>query len=113
MIFWPKKLHFYGVRSIAHKWIVGYLENKKQFVQYKNCHSDIPNVCCDVPQGSILGPKLCVIYMNDICNVSKVFKFILFADDTNLFYCDSNLNKLIRRNNTQLDKLHVWFTVNS
>ena len=92
---------------------MSYLENRKQFVQYKNCDSDVLNVCCDVPQGSILGPKLCVIYMNDICNVSKVVKLILFADDTNLFYYDSNLNELIRRTNTELDKLHVWFAVNS
>ena len=91
----PRKLHFYGVHSIAHKWILSYLENLKQFAQYKNCDSDILNVCCDVPQGSIIGSKLFIIYMNDICNVSKVFKLILFADDTNLFYYDSNLNELI------------------
>ena len=95
-----KKLYFCGVRSIAPKWIVSYLENRKQFVQYKNCDSDVLNVCYGVPQGSILGPRLFIIVMNDICNVSKVFKFILFADDTNLFYCDSNLNELIRRTNT-------------
>ena len=53
MIYWPKKLYFYGVCGIAHKWIVSYLENRKQFIQHKNCDSDILNVCCDVPQGSI------------------------------------------------------------
>ena len=57
----------------------------KQFVQYKNYDSDILNVCCGVPQNSILGRKLFIIYMNDICNVLKVVKFILFADDTNLY----------------------------
>ena len=88
------------------------MENRKQFVHYKHCDSDLLNVCCVVPQGSILGPQLCIIYMNDICNVSKLFKFILFADDTNLFYCDRNLNELIRRTNTELDKLHVWCAVN-
>ena len=69
-----------------------YLENRKQFVQHKNCDSAILNVCYGVPHGSILGQKLFIIYMNDICNVSKVFKLILFVDGTNLFYCDSNLN---------------------
>ena len=98
--------------GIAHKWIVSYLENRKLFVQHKNCRSNILNVCYGVPQGSILGLKLFIIVMNDICNVSKVFKFILFADETNLFYCDSNLNELIQRTNTELDKLHVWFAVN-
>ena len=50
------------------------------------------------------------MYINNICNVWKVAKFILFADDTNLFCCD--LDELIRKTNAELDKLHVWFAVN-
>ena len=49
------------MHGIARKRIVCYLENGKQFVQYKNCESVILNVSCDVPQGSILGPKLFII----------------------------------------------------
>ena len=50
-----KKYNFYGVRGIArNKWIVSYLENMSQFVQYKNCDSEVVRVCCGVPQGSIL-----------------------------------------------------------
>ena len=56
-----KKVYFYGMRGIARKRIVSYLENRKQFVQYKNCESDMLNVCCGVPQGSILEPKLLII----------------------------------------------------
>ena len=62
--------NFYGVHGIAHEQIVSYLENRKQFVQYKKCESNILNVCCDVPQGSILEPNLFIIYINDICNIS-------------------------------------------
>ena len=47
--------------------------------------SDLLQVKCGVPQGSVLGPLLFILYINDICNVSQVFDCILFADDTNLF----------------------------
>ena len=104
-----KKLHFNGVRGVAHKWILSYLENRQQFVNFNNCDSEIQNVSCGVPQGSILGPKLFIIYINDICKVSKVFKFILFAD---LLCCHSDLNELVRMIHTGLDQLQVWFSVN-
>ena len=81
---------------------MGYLEKRKQFAQYKHCNSEVLNVCCGVPLVSILGPKLCIMYIIHICNVSKVAKFILFADDTNLFCCDCDLDELIRKTNAEL-----------
>ena len=62
MIYCVKKLHFYGLRGVAQEWIQSYLENRKQFVSFNNCHSEILNVLCGVPQGSILGPKLFIMY---------------------------------------------------
>ena len=53
-----KKLHFYGVCGVSHKWIQSYLENRKQFVNFNNCDSEMLNVSCCVPQGSILGPVI-------------------------------------------------------
>ena len=112
MMYWQIFFYLYGVHGIAHKWIVSYLENRSQFVQYKNCDSEVLMVCCGVPQGSILGLKLFMMFINDIVNASKLFKFILFADDTNMFYCNNDINELIRQTNAELDKLNVWFSVN-
>ena len=60
------------MRGVAHKWILSYLENRQQFVNFNNCDSEILNVSCGVPQGSMLGPKLFIMYINDICEVSSV-----------------------------------------
>ena len=67
---------------------------------------------CGVPQDSILGRKLFIMYINDICKVSQVFKCILFADDTNLLCCDRDLNELVRMINGGLEQLKTWFSVN-
>ena len=79
---------------------------------YKNCDSEVLRVYCGVPQGSTLGPTLFIMYINDIVNASKLFKFILFADDTNMFYCNNDTNELIRNTTAELVILNVWFSVN-
>ena len=57
-------------------------------------NSECLDVKCGVPQGSILGPALFILYVNDMCNVSKSLKSILFADDTNLFYAGKDLDEV-------------------
>ena len=77
--------HNHGVRGVANKWLASYLLNRQQYVTIDDYDSDLLHVLCGVPQGSVLGPKLFAFYVNDICNISKVLKFVLFADDTNIF----------------------------
>ena len=70
------------------------------------------SVVCGVPQGSILGPKLFIMHINDICNVSNILKFVLFADDTNIFCSGKDINQLSKLLCIELDKLNIWFAVN-
>ena len=107
-----KKLEHYGIRGLANNWLYSYLKNRKQFVQVDEHRSTMLEILCGVPQGSVLGPKLFILYINDICNVSNLLKFILFADDTNIFRSGSDLNVLCREISKELDKLNVWFNVN-
>ena len=92
--------------------IKSYLSGRSQFVQYNGYNSSFKYVECGIPQGSILGPLLFLIYINDICNVSKVLEFILFADDSTIFFSHNDLNFLVELVNTELKKLSCWFQAN-
>ena len=107
-----KKLYHYGIRGIAHSWFNSYLTNRKQLVYIEGVYSPLCNITCGVPQGSILGPLLFVLYVNDIINSSKCLQFILFADDTNLFYSCTDLTMLQNVVNTELAQLSDWFKAN-
>lgn len=89
------KLQKYGIRGVALAWIISYLYNRNQYVQMGQVKSQFLGVKCGVPQGSVLGPLLFILYINNICEVSDILRFTLFADDTNLFCCGDNLEKLL------------------
>ena len=79
-----KKLEYYGVRGISNKWLASYLSNRKQFVSINDYKSNLADIKCGVPQGSILGSLLLLIYINDLHAVIKYSEVHTFADDTNL-----------------------------
>ena len=106
------KLQCYGIRGLALDWIKSYLANRGQYVCYNNSNSELKNIKCGVPQGSILGPVLFILYINDMCEVSKLLNIILFADDTSIFYSTRNIVDITCTVNNELEKLDIWFRVN-
>ena len=106
------KLDRYAIRGPALEWIKGYLTNRKQFVQFGAVCSQPKPITCGVPHGSILGPLLFIIYINDLPNASKVVKTFLFADDTSLFYSHKDRNQTIAVMNYELMKIMDWLKAN-
>ena len=106
------KLYHYGIRGNALRWFNCYLTNRYQYVNYTNTSSDMKQITCGVPQGSILGPLLFLLYINDIASVSSALFSILFADDTTLFCRAKSLHELSTVINYELSNVMKWLNAN-
>ena len=106
------KLDHYGIRGCALSWFRSYLSHIFQYVTYNGSQSSQQLIKCGVPQGSILGSLLFLVYINDLCIVCKSTEPVLFADDTNLFSSGSNASSLQDGVNNDLAIIAEWLKVN-
>ena len=106
-----KKLSFYGIRNKNLKWFESYLSGRKQFISSEQGNTDMEDITFGVPQGSILGPLLFLIFVNDLNNSTSLDP-IMFADDTNLFYSHKNIETLFETVNKELININIWFQAN-
>ena len=110
-----QKLEHYGIRGNALEWFQSYLTGRSQYVAVNGHVSNFLPITCGVPQGSVLGSLLSLIYVDDLPNITKVLQFYLFADDTSIYavYVDSDdLITLQKTLNKELRKVKKWLDVN-
>ena len=107
-----KKLYAYGIRGKVFHWLKSYLTKITQYMQYGNFISDAKTISHGVNQGSILGPLLFILYVNDFSRTSDLLLFILFADDTTVLIEGHEYQKLIETLNEELFKVDKWLQAN-
>ena len=108
------KLHHYGITDIELKLLKSYMSNRKQYVKYNVNESGFKEIKTGVPQGSICGPLLFSIYINDLSTISNTLKYIMYADDTTIYFNTEDFPKdnLAKDITTVLDKVGVWLKQN-
>ena len=105
------KLNHYGFRGKSNDWFKSYLTNRLQFTSIRGVNSSLQELSCGVPQGSILGPLLFILLINDLPYATDFFN-ILYADDTTLQMSSNDLQDLFDHANSELTKLSDWFKAN-
>ena len=103
-----EKLYRYGIRGIAHEWFKSYLKGRKQYVTINGKKSSTLDMLYGVPQGSILGPLLFILYINDIPNINKECTFILYADDANILISGQTIAEIEGKFNSLAKNLEIW-----
>ncbi len=105
------KLSYYGVRGFPYQWFCSYLNNRSHYVKINDKTSSTVNVNLGVPQGSILGPLLFLLYVNDMSSAVNS-KIIQYADDTTMITSDSDMDRLTSDTNQDLIKIYQWLCAN-
>ena len=106
------KLSYNGLRGNALKWFESYLRGRQQYVTYNGVSSMKNTISCGVPHGSILGPLLFLLYINDLSAACKFFSPILFAVVTNLFFSGTNMEIMEKEINEELIHISLWLKIN-
>ena len=106
------KLEQYGVAGVSNAWIKNYLSNRKQVTRYKNAISDPGVVSVGVPQGSILGPLLFIIYLNDLPLIVRNLTVSCYADDTAIYFSDKYVESITRTLEEDLTCIDYWLKAN-
>ena len=109
-----RKLRHYGVTDTDLRLLISYLTNRKQYVVFNNHESDITEIKAGVPQGSILGPLFFSICINDLINISTKLRFLMYADDTTIYFNLEDFTHLNMENeiNDEIKKIAIWLKVN-
>ena len=106
-----EKLKHYGFRGVANHWFENYLQGRKQFVSIDGVDSELSEIEFGVPQGSVLGPLLFLLFINDLDKATN-FSTFMFADDTTFQLSAQNLLQLTDTANNELEKASIWFKCN-
>ena len=107
-----KKLANYGIRGNTLEWFKSYLSDREQFVYVNGTKSSTKKIKYGVPQGSILGPLLFVIYINDLPNIYQLAKFVLYADDANIIVSGETVSDVMRQLSELAPALVRWVECN-
>ena len=106
------KMFIYGVQTITLQWFKDYLTGRSQYVTYNGFKSNNSEIKCGVPQGSILGPLLFLLYFNDLALVYEACFSILFADDSNMFISRKDVQVMSEKLNSDMENIRQWLCCN-
>ena len=102
------KLHSIGISGSFYKWLLNYLENRKQFVTVNGFNSELLEIDTGVPQGSLLGPRLYSIYSNDLPGAATNASVEMFADDTTVFCIGNTVDEVLSKIRKAIADLNKW-----